>query len=191
MAENKIKYGLSNVHYCTATFDGEKTVTYGPVKAVKGAVNLSISPVGEINEFYADDVIYYESETNEGYEGELEFASMPEDFEKDALNIAESQTDKVLVETSSTEKKYYALFFEFKGDVKAVRHVLYYCSASRYDVKGKTKGKSIEPNTDTIKFKAFPHPVSGNIKAKTGSTTTSEAYDAWYSKVWEKDSVVL
>ena len=52
MAENKVKFGLKNVHYAVRTSGGA-----GTVKSVPGAVNLSLSPQGDTNKFYADNRI--------------------------------------------------------------------------------------------------------------------------------------
>ena len=72
---NKVKYNLKNVHYAVATTGGYST----PV-AMSGAVNITLSPKGDDYVFYADGLRYFEYHTNNGYEGTLEMALIPEDF---------------------------------------------------------------------------------------------------------------
>lgn len=92
-----------------------------------GAVSLSLEPNGEPSNFYADGYAYYTISNNMGYEGDLELAMVPESFRTDVLK--ESLDDNsVLVESANVETANFALLFEFDGDVKKIRHVLYNCS---------------------------------------------------------------
>ena len=75
--------------------------------------------------------MYFRSTANNGYSGDLEIALIPEWFRTEILK-EELDRNGVLVEkanVSETEK--FALLFEFDGDINAIRHLLYNCSASR------------------------------------------------------------
>lgn len=48
---NKVKYGISNVHYAPVTSSG-----FGTPVALEGAVSLSLSAEGERSVFYADNI---------------------------------------------------------------------------------------------------------------------------------------
>ena len=91
----------------------------------------------------------------------------------------------VLIETNEDiEPVYFALLFEFDGDKKAVRHVMYNCSVStRPTLEGKTKEDTIEPGTETLSLKADARE-DGLIKARTGSDTVSKTYEEWYKNVY-------
>ena len=97
------------------------------------------------------------------------------------------------MEKSDTgESVKFALLFEFTGDVKAIRHVLYNCSASRPSLESSTKEDTIEPNTEKLSLTADPRG-DGLVKARTGDSTGSEAYANWYKTVYvpnEEDEAV-
>ena len=53
---NKIKFGIKGCYYAVATIAANNSATYGTPVALPGAVNLSLSPQGETNSFYADNI---------------------------------------------------------------------------------------------------------------------------------------
>lgn len=182
MAKNKVKYNLKNAHYAMLTVDEEGTVSYASPVALPGAVSISLDANGEPENFYADGVAYYVINNNMGYDGDLELAMIPEDFRVSALN--ETLDDKkVLIENANTELNPFALLFEFDGDVKHIRHVLYNCSASRPGIEGKTNEENREVQTETLSIKATPL-ASGVVKAKTGDSTDAAVYADWYRAVY-------
>lgn len=175
---NKVKYNLKNVHAAkltTETVDGVTSYKYETPKAIPGAVSISLDAEGDTNPFYADGIMYFRSVANNGYSGELEIALIPEWFRTEILR---EQLDKngVLVERSDfaqTEK--FALLFEFDGDARAIRHVMYNCTASRPSIESETKEESIEPGTEKLTLKADPRE-DGLVKSRTGDTTDANAY---------------
>lgn len=77
----------------------------------------------------------------------------------------------------------FALLFEFDGDQRHIRHVLYNCAASRPGIEGKTNEDTREVQTETLTIKATPLS-SGLVKAKTGNTTDTTVYNDWYKAVY-------
>lgn len=181
---NKVKFGLSNVHYAMLESVVNGFVTYAKPKPWPGAVNLSLSPLGETTKFYADDGTYWMSPNNDGYEGDYESALVPDSFALDALGEKLILPEGVQVEYANVEGNAFALLFEFKGDKKAIRHILYNCTAARSNVAGSTVTNTKTPTTSSLKITAAPLP-NGMVKSKSVPTTTSATYANWYSKVWQ------
>ena len=180
--KNKVKFNICNVHYALITVDDDGDVTFGTPVAMPGAVSLSLEPNGEPSNFYADGYAYYTISNNMGYEGDLELAMVPESFRTDVLK--ESLDDNsVLVESANVETANFALLFEFDGDVRHIRHVMYNCSASRPKIEGKTNEEKKEVQTETLTIKATPL-ADGKVKAKTGDTTDATVYADWYKSVY-------
>ena len=180
--KNKVKFNICNVHYALITVDEDGDVTFGTPVAMSGAVSLSLEPNGEPSNFYADGYAYYTISNNMGYEGDLELAMVPESFRTDVLK--ESLDDNsVLVESANVETANFALLFEFDGDVKKIRHVLYNCSAARPNIESATNEEEIEVQTETLAITAAPL-ANGYVKARTGDSTTDTVYTGWYTSVY-------
>lgn len=193
MSANKVKYGLKNVHYAlvteTVATDGTGAITssYGSLKALAGAVSLSMSSSASKSVFRADNEDYFVSYGQGGYEGTLEVARVNEDFLKDVLSLKED-TDNILVEDSDAFKtvNYFALVFEFDGDQRETKHCLYKCSASRPDIASQTTGEggSTDPQTESLTITAVPRADADKyIHIQTQESTSTAVTAAWYTAV--------
>lgn len=184
---NKIKYGLKNVYYAVATIATDGTATYGDPVAFPGAVSLSMEPQGEATPFYADNVAYWVSAGNGGYSGDLEVAVVIDAFKKDCLGYIEDAKD-VLVENMDAEATHFALLFQFEGDVKATKHVIYNCTATRPAAAGSTKEDTISPETETLTITAtsiYNASLQKNIvKAEANADTDTTTYSGWNTAVY-------
>lgn len=187
---NKVKFGLSNVFYSVATETYVSTTntysySYATPVPLKGAVNLSLEAQGEQNAFRADNIDYYISSSNNGYEGDLELALIPDNFKIDCLG-ASTDSNGILVEKVDDKALAFALLFQFEGDAKARRHVIYNCKASRPAVASQTTEETIEPVTDTLSIRATGRAGDGLVKASTvDGDNTSAQYTGWFSSVYE------
>ena len=181
--KNKVKFNIKNVHYAKLIKNEETgAITFATPVAMPGAVSLSLDPNGDPSVFYADGYAYYTISNNQGYEGDLELAMVPESFRTDILKES-LDNNNVLVEDATAETEAFALLFEFDGDVKQIRHVLYNCTAARPTIESSTNEEEIEVKTETLSIKAAP--LSGGfVKARTSDTTSEAAYEGWYSAVY-------
>lgn len=187
--QNKVKFGLKNVHYAVVLEETAESITYDTPKRLPGAVEISISANGEIVEKFADDITYWSAEINNGYDGELTIADIPDDFLTEVLGL--ELKDGVIYESADSKGKKFALLFEINGDVKARRSALYYCTATRPTVASKTKeGATVEPQDSQLSFQARPRPTDGMIKAQTTVSVNEVVYNNWYNEVHEKTSGV-
>ncbi|MBQ0113819.1 MAG: hypothetical protein KBT03_11875 [Bacteroidales bacterium] len=186
---NKIKYGLKNVYVakCTENIDsvsGAITYTYGTPKAILGAVNLSMSPEGSSDPFHADNMVFFRTNANNGYSGDLEIALIPDWFREEILGEKKDSKGILWEKSDDTETGKFAMMFQFEGDKKATRHVFLYCTAQRPDINGATQEDTVEPQTETMSLNADPR-ADGWIKGKTTPDTDETAYNSWFTKVQE------
>lgn len=181
---NKIKYNLKNVHAAVLTTGADGSYKYGAPKPIPGAVSLNLDAEGNSNPFYADGIVYFRSVSNNGYSGDLELALLPEWFRTEVLK-ENKDSNGVLVENAQiAETEHFALLFEFDGDAKAIRHVLYNCTASRPSIESKTQEESIEPGSEKLSLTADPRS-DGLVKSRTGDETAESTYSNWYKTVYE------
>ena len=182
--ENKVEFGLRNCYYSLITVEEGGKITYAPPKRLPGAKSITFDKSGDLVRFKADDIDYYTNANNQGYEGTLTIARVPEEFREEVLK--EEKTEKgVLIENSDAQVANIALLFEFQGDVKATRHLFYFCSVNRPSVASTTK-ESGDPNTVDLALVASPRPSDNLVKASTSAEVDDETYNAWYTKVYEK-----
>jgi len=182
MPKNKVKYNLRNVHYALLTFNAQGTPVFGTPVHIPGAVSLSLEANGEPSIFYADGYAYYTVSNNQGYEGDLEIAMLPDSFRTDVLKET-MDSNSVLIEDATVETAAFALLFEFDGDQKKIRHVMYNCTATRPTIESATNEEEIEVKTETLTIKASPLE-GGYVKARTSDNTNATAYNNWYSSVY-------
>lgn len=185
MAKNKIKYGLKNAHYALITEVGG-VITYGTPKPIPGAVNLVQNPVGDPVVFYADDVEYYQETVNNGYDGTLEMALIPDEFRADVFGD-ELDANGAVIENANAIPKKIALMYEFSGDINKTRHVNYYVSVARPNIDGSTRTAVKEPKTETMNINVRPSIDTGYVKAKVEQNQTG--YDTFFTAVYLKNAV--
>ena len=188
--KNKVKFGLSNVHYALVTeteSEGVVTSTYGDVKSWPGAISLSLDSTAEKSVTRADDSDYFVTFGQGGYEGDLECALIPDEVRTAVLGY-KTDDNGILVEDSASFSNvtYIAMMFEFKGDQKATKHCLYKVSLSRPSIASQTTGENgaIEPQTETVTLTAVPRADADQlVHIQTKPTTDAEVVSAWYTAV--------
>ena len=188
--KNKVKFGLSNVHYALVTeseSEGVVTSEYGEVKSWPGAISLSLDSTAEKSVTRADDSDYFITFGQGGYEGDLECALIPDEVRTAVLGY-KTDDNGILVEDSASFSNvtYIAMMFEFKGDKKATKHCLYKVSLSRPSIASQTTGENgaIEPQTETITLTAVPRADADQlVHVQTTPTTDADVLAAWYTAV--------
>ena len=188
--ENKVTYGLKNVHVAPITNISTETgvLTYGEIFRFPGAMEITLEPKGESGSVDADDVAYHFMNANEGYEGKWKVAHIIEQFATKILGEIKDTETGVLTEKGDEGPTPFALMFEFSGDKNKTRHVFYYCSASRPATGSKTKSGT-NVNERELTFNASPRPLDSVIKRSITSADKKEVYDNWFKKVYEPAAV--
>lgn len=177
----KVKFGLSDVHY--AVLDEEKK-SYSAVKAIPGAVNLSLDPEGDSNKFYADNGAFAVFDTNAGYTGDLEIAMIPDDVYQALLGFVTGSNGE-LIETTTTSNTHFGLSFRVETNYgKSIGFCFYNCTLSRPKLESGTTEDSTDPSTDTLSISFLPFTLESGVsvtKAHKELTATEAA--TWCSTI--------
>ena len=188
---NKIKYGVKNLYYAVATIADDSSATYATPVKWPGAVSIALDPQGESNPFYADNIVYYTSTANNGYNGDVETALVPDSFKIDVLGFIQDGNG-ALVEDADAPVVHFALMGQFEGDVNGKRFVLYNCTSTRPGVNGQTKEDSITPQTETVTITSttvYNETLDKNI-VKAAVKGDDAPYDNWFDAVYQPTAPV-
>lgn len=186
---NKVLFGLEKVYVAMLT---EATGVYATPVAIPGAVNMSLDPQGDQSTFFADNIAYYVSNTNNGYTGSLEAALLPDEVLADMLGWEVDDND-MLVEIADAEAQPFALLFEVAGNEANKRYVFYKCTASRPKEEHKTKEDKTEPQTGDLSLTITPIEIDDRLIVKGAIERTvanGSVFDAWYTAVVEPSFAV-
>lgn len=184
---NKVKFGLKNV-YIAKLIESEGKITYETPFHIPGAVNLSRNAEGDITKFKADNIIYFSSNSNQGYTGDLEIALVVEQFLTDILGQTKDKNG-ALIENADDTISRFALMFEVIGDAKNRRNVYYDCIAKRPETEAKTLEESKTPDTEKLSLTMNPRSTDGMVKASIEPTDANKTiYESFFKQVYEKDA---
>lgn len=184
--KNKVQFNLKNVHYALLTENiTENAITYswGTPVHVPGAVSLSLDAQSELNPFYADGIVYYQSVSQNGYQGDLEMAKFPDGMLVDVWGLTLGSTSKVLTENIEHEPKAFALLFQIDGDSDHEYYVLYNCKGTKPGIASETNTDTKTPHTQSSTISANPLE-NGNVFARTTNETPSATKEGWFSSVF-------
>jgi len=177
--------GATGVTVGSSTNVAAGATGWGTPIAIPGAVRFTPTAQGQESTFYADNGPYYVTTANNGYTAELEMALVPDAVLVELLGWR-IDSNGMLVEVASGVPKRFALMGQVEGDDKNRRFVYWDCQASRPSKEEKTKGETIEPNTDVLNLTIFPIEIGGEDVVRGVlelSASNATAYNAFFDAV--------
>lgn len=177
MANNKITFGLKNVHYSIAEQNTDGTWTFDTPKKLPGAQEFTSDIIGGATPVYADDQIVATLVANGGRTLTLKMTEVTDEFKVDILGYKKLENGNY-VEVTNAKPVTFALGCEIQGDVKARRVWFYLCNVAPINEATKSKADSIEANAITLNITVRPIEVNAeysvtHISAKVGDANYS------------------
>lgn len=179
---NKVQFNLKNTHYALLTITDGK-ITFGKPVPIPGAVNLTLDQQGSVTPFYADGIVYYQANANNGYAGDLEVARYPDQMLQDIWKF-ELDDNGVLIENSNEEPEAFVLLYQIDGDANDDYYCLYNCTGTRPGIGSSTNTDTKTPQTRTSSISAVPLS-DGRVMARTTDTTKDTVKASWFTQVYE------
>ena len=171
---NKVEFGLKTVAAGTYTVAADGTVTLGAPAAIPGAVSLALDPQSNEVVFYADDVKYYSSATNDGLTGTLNMALFPDAFKTAYLGY-QTLADGGIALVKGAKKSAIYLMFEGDGDSEHRRHILYNVELGDVKRTYNTKGEKTDVDSEELPITVIGDNKTGITKVVYNEASTGYA----------------
>lgn len=185
--EGKVFWGIKKAYIAIATIASDGSATFGSPREIPGAKSLTMTPKGESGYYYADDIEYFDLQSNEGYEGNWEMARILDVIKTDILGYIQDSKG-VLYENKNADPVHFALLFESTTDQRPTRYVYYNCTASRPEQSHNTKEAAINPGTEKLSIISKPIYIPSLDKWVPSSVTTKDTDDTvfndWFEEVY-------
>lgn len=110
--------GLKNGAFVVITEEADGTLTYGE-KINIDLVELSFSPEGESDNYYANDVIFDQDEGTASYEISVTMPNIPDALRVAAMGFA-IDDEGMIYESESAPKKEVGFIFQTKGNSEVI-----------------------------------------------------------------------
>lgn len=163
MANNKVEFGISQLHVGTYT-DSNGTVTLGTPFHQAGAVSFAPEEANEKNSFYADNIEYWSGYSGGSIEGDLTVAKFDDDFKTQFLGYV-TLTNGGIANVKNAVKPNVYIAFQVEGDAEARRVILYNCTLGAITREYNTIEDTKEPATESISINCTGDNTSGVTKA--------------------------
>lgn len=154
------------------------TVSWGPT-----ANNTKTS-------FYADNIEYFSTYVNNGFDGTWEMAKVPVDMLVAVYRYV-VDSNGILIAPGGVGYKNFAFAFEMQGDISPARIIWYSCSAGLPTRTYATMEENTEPQVDSVDMSAKPQTFADGTVAtfaqvpfNRNDETTLSIYNNWFSEVY-------
>ena len=124
---NKVEFGISQLHVGTYTVTDQGEVVLGTPYHQPGAISFSPEESSNLNNFYADNVVYWAGYSGGTFEGDLEVAKFWDDFKIQFLGYKKT-ADGGFANVKGAKKPNVYIAFQVEGDAEARRIIMYNCA---------------------------------------------------------------
>jgi len=154
-ADNKVEYGLSDVHVAFMIDPDAEIPSYETPIAWPGAVSFVPAPQGSETKHYADNGVWWLSVANNGHTITLTMMHNPRGLSNRLVGQA-MDDNGLMVEYADVTPPHFALMGQAKGSTTDIRFIYYDCVASRPTIEYATIGETTVPKTYTYTISVSP-----------------------------------
>lgn len=152
----KLNKGFAEIGYFTITEKEDGTDEYGPVTKFPGGREYSVAPQGDPVEIYADSVLAYSEDVNDGYMVSLTVLKYLDSVMHDWLGDTVDTAQKTRAEYDNQVRPRFGLALrDLTTDAAGEIKWFYNCRAnSRPTFASKTKEKGFDAQFETMEIRA-------------------------------------
>lgn len=183
---NKVEYGLDDVHYAKVTLTDDGTPVFGPWIAEKNAQTLTDENQTASLEVHGDNRCIFTCRNITSKNLSLGMSNFSDKFKINVLGFIETNTG-TLVECTNPDPVYIALGLRVQGDAQNRKlvfplvQVLGYTSGEKKTVEG----TSITPQSPKVELKAIPLLFDAVNEKYFIKERFSKGQDK-YAELWDK-----
>ena len=165
MSENKVEFGISELHIGTYTVNNDGTVTMGTPYHQKGAVSFSPEDQSELTTFDADNITYWEDYAGGKMQGDFTAAKFDDKFKTDFLGYKKTAQGGLAKVKNPVRPNVYAAF-QVEGDKESRRIIMYngVIGEIKREYKTLEDGKRV-PDTESVPMTFTGDNDSGIVTA--------------------------
>lgn len=185
MAKNIVTFGLKNVKYSKIDIK-EGLLSYGPIKSLKGAQEITVDLIGGSTNVYGDD---YTLTTFNAYAGNtiaLKMTEVTDEFKIDILGYERDENNN-LVEVALNKATPFALGYELDGDKHKRRIWFLFCTATPVSFGTKSKTDTVEANSTTLNITSYALIKDDYEYLKVIAKEGDSNYETFFDSVPEVD----
>lgn len=162
MENQNLKKGIAKIGYAMINTEDENNSTYGAINwlesKVAGGREYSAEPNGEVTEVYADSIIVYSAEENNGYNLKVVLLAAIDRIEKDWLGNVVTENGAVIESANEKDRNRFALvLIEDSTNKKGITTIYPNCYVSaRPNISGKTSEGKFEAQYPEYSIAARP-----------------------------------
>lgn len=146
MADNTVRFGVSNSRYALEKEDG----TYDSWNRIPGTVQVQIEPQESQSDFYADNMVYFIQNGAASDQVTIEIADLTDQAKIDLVGYVRKADGAGLLLPVNAKRKSFAYGFQVQGDEKNLRVCIYGGKLNRPSNTYSTTTDSTEPSTMSI-----------------------------------------
>ena len=179
---NKVRFGLSEIHYAVATEADDGTITYGEWKSLPRAVSIDVSENSSTVTKYADNILQFQASVVSSKSLTLNVSQVCDDFKVDCLGYKKTSGGGLL-QVVDGAKPLFALGFMVKGDRNKAKKVFLKCLATGFTDDNNATDTDAGPTfaDDSVSIVAYP-TKSGTSNVISYSTVEGNSdYDDLFS----------
>ena len=182
---NKVRFGLSNWTVFKRVDDVNNAPAWGSPVHIPGVTQCTRTAQVNSTDFYADNILYFRSNSDTGDEITVNAALIPNEVKAWMLGWKVDANGALVRVTDGTPAEF-AMAYQVEGDKTPRAKVVYSCIASIPNESAETKGESITVQTEELVIRAKAIKIAGHetVDSVLNKDDDASAFASFFNAVY-------